>query len=86
MSERRAKATDIVYDYRKETQLRERARIREKALHDEVSSLKNARNEGIQIAMEEGANSERYLIIESMRELGISEDLIQEVLDERNKL
>jgi DNA-binding transcriptional regulator YhcF (GntR family) len=78
MSERRAKATDIVYDYRKETQIREMARLREKALHDEVSSLKSARNEGIQ----EGIDT----MIESMRELGISEDLIQEVLDERNKL
>jgi hypothetical protein len=72
------KAVSIIYDYSSDTQVREMARLREKALHDEVSSLENAKNEG--------ANSERSRIIESMRRKGLSEDFIQEILDERNKL
>jgi predicted transposase/invertase (TIGR01784 family) len=71
------KAVSIIYDYSSDTQVREMARIREKALHDEVSSLKNARNEGIQ----EGIDT----MIESMRESGFSEEMIQTVLNKRNQ-
>jgi hypothetical protein len=35
--------------------------------------------------IETGSDSERSIMIESMRRKGLSEDFIQEILDERNK-
>lgn len=36
----------ITYDTSEETRIKEIARLREKALHDEASALKHAREEG----------------------------------------
>lgn len=36
----------VIYDTSEETRIKEMARIREKALHDEASALKNARDKG----------------------------------------
>lgn len=40
------KAVNVIYDLSEDTRIREMARIREKALHDEASALANAKNEG----------------------------------------
>ena len=40
------KAVNVIYDMSEDTKIREIARLREKALHDEASALKNAKEEG----------------------------------------
>ena len=40
------KAVNVIYDMSEDTKIREIARLREKALHDEASALKNAKAEG----------------------------------------
>ena len=44
----------FIYDASEETRIREIARLREKALHDEASALKNAKAEGEAIGMVKG--------------------------------
>ena len=56
--------------------IREIARLREKALHDEASALKQAKNEGIAM----GRTDERNLIIEKMKASGMTEEQIKEIL------
>ena len=51
-----------------DTKIREIARLREKALHDEASALKQARID------------ERNSIIEKMRAKGMTEEQIKEIL------
>lgn len=41
------KAVKVIYDMSEDTKIREIARLREKALHDEASALKHAKNEGM---------------------------------------
>ena len=52
------KAVKVIYDMSEDTKIREIARLREKALHDEASALKQAKNEGIAM----GRTDERNLI------------------------
>ena len=47
------KAVKVIYDMSEDTKIREVARLREKALHDEASALKNAKAEGIAEGMTE---------------------------------
>lgn len=54
-----------------DTRVKEIARLREKALHDEASALKNAK--------EEGREEERNSTIQKMRELGLSEEQIRAI-------
>ncbi|MCM1270501.1 MAG: Rpn family recombination-promoting nuclease/putative transposase [Ruminococcus flavefaciens] len=76
------KAVNIIYDLSEDTKIREMARLREKALHDEASALANAKNEGkaegraegISIGEENAVNK----MIEKMRKRGMSEDEIKE--------
>ena len=42
------KAVNVIYDLSEDTRIREMARMREKALHDEASALANAENKGIE--------------------------------------
>lgn len=42
----------IIYDTSEETQFREIARLREKALHDEASALRDSTDKGITIGEE----------------------------------
>lgn len=70
------KAVNIIYDMSDNAKLREMARIREKALHDEASQMKAARDEGIAEGMEKG----RAEIIAKLREKGMSESEINELL------
>ena len=65
--------TRIIYDTSEDTKIRELARLREKALHDEASALRQAMDEGI----EEGRAEERKAIVEKMRAMGMSEEQIK---------
>lgn len=76
------KAVNIIYDLSEDTKIREMARLREKALHDEASALANAKNEGkaegraegISIGEENAVNK----MIEKMRKRGMSDEEIKE--------
>ena len=61
------------------------ARLREKAMFDEASSLENARREGIEKGIEkgieEGREEERLIMIEKMRRTGMTEEQIKQILD-----
>ena len=57
-----------------DSKIREMARLREKALHDEASALANAKNEG--------RAEERKKLIEKWRKKGMSDEAIQELLSE----
>lgn len=70
------KAVNVIYDLSEDTKIREMARIREKALHDEASALYNAKNEG----RTEGRIEERNEIIKIMRSKGMTEEEIQDLL------
>lgn len=70
------KAVRVIYDMSEDTRIREEARMREKALHDEASALYNAKQEGLA----EGVSKGRSEIIEKMRLAGMSEEQIQAIL------
>ncbi len=63
------KAVQVLYDMSEDAVIRENARIREKALHDEASLLYGAREEG------------RAEIIGKMRTAGLSESEINRILN-----
>ncbi len=48
------KAVNVIYDMSEDTRIREIARLREKALHDEASAIKNAKMEGEAIGIAKG--------------------------------
>lgn len=62
-------AVNIIYDMSEDTRIRENARIREKALHDEASQLGAARREG--------RAEERAEILKQLRLFGMSEEEIK---------
>lgn len=59
------KAVKVIYDMSEDTKTRELARLREKALHDEASALKQAKDEG----KSEGV----AMVIEKMKASGMTE-------------
>ncbi|MGN0586451.1 MAG: hypothetical protein ACI4JF_04120 [Oscillospiraceae bacterium] len=65
--------TRIIYDMSEDTRIRENARIREKALHDEASQMKSAEARGIV----KGRAEERAEILRQMRLFGMSEEDIK---------
>ncbi len=70
------KAVRVIYDMSEDTRIREAARMREKALHDEASALYNAKQEGKSEGREEG----RTEIIEKMRQSGMTDEQIQAII------
>ena len=70
-------AVRIIYDMSEDTKIREIARLREKALHDEASALKNAKAEGIAEGRAEGRAEERAETIEKMRASGFTDEQIR---------
>ena len=62
------KAVKVIYDMSEDTKIRELARLREKALHDEASALRQAKEEG------------RAEIIEKMKASGMTEEQINAIL------
>lgn len=91
------KAVQVIFDMSADTVLRERARIREKALHDEASNMKEAREKGRKEGLKEGRKEGRKeglkegeaiglkkgqeIIIEKMRERGMTEEQIKMILE-----
>lgn len=65
------KAVRIIYDISEDTKIREIARLREKALHDEASALKNAKAE------------ERVETISRMKALGFTDEQINAIYSDR---
>lgn len=59
------KAVKVIYDMSEDTKTRELVRLREKALHDEASALKQAKDEG----KSEGV----AMVIEKMKASGMTE-------------
>lgn len=92
------KAVNVIYDMSEDTKIREIARLREKALHDEASALKNAkeegkeegRAEGIKVGMVKGraegeANGiakEKASVISKMRANGFTDEQIRKIYPE----
>ena len=82
------KAVRVIYDLSEDTRIREAARIREKALHDEASALANAKNEGraegiaqgIAQGMIAGRAEGEASIIAKMKAFGMSEEQIKAIL------
>lgn len=66
------KAVMVIHKMSADEKMQEIARMREKALHDEASALKGAR--------EEGAANREAEIISKMRAMGISDEQISEIL------
>lgn len=78
----------IAIDMSRDTQIREKARLREKALHDEAFYMEGARAEGIEIGIEKGRAEGREegisigeaRMIKKMRSFGMSDEEIERVL------
>ena len=75
------KAVRVIYDMSDDTKIREAARLREKALHDEASALKNAESKGIEKGRAEGRADERNEIIAKLKAFGMSEADIEKALN-----
>ncbi len=72
------KAVNLIYDMSEDSKIREMARLREKALHDEASALADAKMEGRAAGRAEGRAEERNSLIEKMRKRGMSEEEIKD--------
>ena len=68
--------TRFIYDTSEETRIKEIARLREKALHDEASALKNAKEEG----KAEGAAKRQAELIANMKAFGMSDEQINAII------
>ena len=79
------RAVNVTYDTSEETKIKEIARLREKAMHDEASALGNARREGIEEGRAEGKAEgraeERAKIAENLRKSGMTEEQIKRILE-----
>ena len=74
------KAVNVIYDMSEDTKIREYARMREKALHDEASALKNAKAEGRAEGIVEGRAEERNDIISKLKAYGMTDEQIKAAL------
>ena len=72
----------FIYDTSEETRIREIARLREKALHDEASALKNAKAEGEAIGMVKGRAEGEASIIAKMKAFGMTEEQIRKIISD----
>ena len=76
----------FIYDTSEETRIKEIARLREKALHDEASALKNAKAEGEAIGMVKGRAEGRAegeaSIIAKMKAFGMTDEQIRRIISD----
>lgn len=79
------KAVRVIIDMSRDTQIRENARIREKALHDEAFYMQGARAEGRAEGEKIGIEKERAEMLSAMKELGISDADIERLIKLREK-
>ena len=70
-------AVRVIYDMSDDTRIKEIARLREKAMHDEASALGNARREGIEEGRSEGRVEGVEEVINKMRKSGMPEEQIK---------
>ncbi len=75
------KAVMVIHKMSADEKLREIARLREKALHDEASALGGARDEGIAEGMAKGMEKGKAEIIKKMRAAGLSDAEINRILN-----
>ena len=83
--------TNIIYDMSEDTRIREIARLREKAMHDEASALKHAKAEGIEEGMTkgmaqgmaQGMTKGKNEIIAQMKAAGMTDEQISFVLGQK---
>ncbi len=71
------RAVNVIYDLSEDTRVRELARMREKALHDEASALANAENRG----RVEGRTEERNFLISKWKTQGMTDEQIIALLN-----
>ncbi len=69
-------AVQVIFDMSADTALRERARLREKALHDEASALQGAKEEGLKEGIAKGLMQALEKLIAS----GMSEKEAKKIL------
>ena len=74
------KTCRVIFDTSEDTRVREMVRMREKALHDEASALKNASDEAYGKGMEKGIAKGIADMVSSMRANGVSEEQIKNFL------
>lgn len=78
------KAVNVIYDMSEDTKIREIARLREKALHDEASALKKAAEEGIAKGRiegrAEGAAKKQAELIANMKAFGMTDEQINAII------
>jgi flagellar biosynthesis/type III secretory pathway protein FliH len=84
--------TRFIYDTSEETRIKEIARLREKALHDEASALKKATEEGIAKGRAEGeakglikgkaegAAKKQAELIANMKAFGMTDEQINAII------
>ena len=85
------KAVNVIYDMSEDTRIREIARLREKAMHDEASALKHAKAEGIEEGMAQGMTKGiaqgmtkgKNEIIAQMKAAGMTDEQISFVLGQK---
>lgn len=70
-------AVQVIFDMSADTALRERARMREKAILDEISNLEDAREEG----RAEGRTEERNFLISKLKAKGMTDEQINALLN-----
>ena len=74
----------VTYDMSEDTKIREIARLREKALHDEASALKNAKAEGLEEGMVKGRAEGRAegeaSVIAKIKAYGFTEEQIKAII------
>lgn len=73
-------AVQVIFDMSADTALRERARLREKALHDEASALQGAKEEGIAIGEAKGIEKGLIQALEKLIASGMSEKEARKIL------
>ena len=76
--------TRFIYDASEETRIKEIARLREKALHDEASVLKNAKEEGRTKGeakgLIKGAAKKQAELIANMKAFGMTDEQINAII------
>jgi len=71
------RAVNVIYDLSEDTRVRELARMREKALHDEASALANAEKRGMEKGIEKGRN----FLISKLKAQGMTDEQINALLN-----
>ncbi len=74
------KAVMVIHKMSADEKMQEIARMREKALHDEASALKGARDEGEQIGIRKGETKKEAEIISKMKAAGMTDEQIKSIL------